>query len=160
MPQEMVLVLLVRDGCLYLGLKKLKIGAGMLMPPGGKMEAVDQNNPRLTAVREVRQESGIRIKPEYLKQVALLHIGRKRKKDHIRLHVYMTERFSGQFKETAELGELQPYSFSKVDYNKLMPADRIWLSDVLSGLTLEAWFTYNNKRTQVLDYRSRIRFFE
>jgi 8-oxo-dGTP diphosphatase len=159
MVQIMVLVLFVKNGCLYLGLKKLKIGEGKLNAPGGKIEPEDKGDPRLAAVREVRQECGVRVGPTDLKQVALLHIGNQKKKGQILLHVFMVEKFSATFKETKELGELRPYLFSKIDYDLLMPADRMWLADVLLGMTIEAHITYNPKRTRVLVYRSKLRSF-
>jgi ADP-ribose pyrophosphatase YjhB (NUDIX family) len=150
MPQVQTLVLLIRDGCLYLGLKKLKIGAGMLMPPGGKMEFEDEDDPKKAAVRELYQESGVVVNARDLKLVALLHITREGKGHEIDLYVYMTEIFTGDFIETSEMGMLKPYRFSDIDYGLMMPADGRWLPDVLSPRTVEVNFTYNRDRTEVL----------
>lgn len=154
MPQVMVLVLLIRNGYLYLGLKKLKIGFGQLNAPGGKLDPEDGGDLKLAAVRETGQECGAIVYPEDLELVALLHINREGKGHEIDLYVYRTEIFEGEFIETKELGKLEPYAFGEIDYNLMMPADRLWLPDVLFGVSLEATWLYNKERTEVSSFRS------
>jgi 8-oxo-dGTP pyrophosphatase MutT (NUDIX family) len=155
MPQVQVLVLLVRDGGLYLAEKKLKIGQGRLNAPGGKMELEDEGDPKKTAVRELYQESGAVVRIEDLKLVALLHITREGKGHEIDLYVYMTEIFTGDFIETSEMGMLKSYRFCDIDYGLMMPADGRWLPAVLFPLTVEVNFTYNRDRTEVLSFEMR-----
>lgn len=154
MAQEMVLVLLVQDDCLYLGDKHLKVGAGKLNAPGGKMEPEDEGDLKKTAVRETYQETGVIVKASDLKQVALLKIWREGIGLEFVVTVLMAKRFVlDELRGTAEMGRLEPYWFDQIDLQKLMPADKLWLPAVLFGLTVEVEFTYDRDRKEVTNFK-------
>jgi 8-oxo-dGTP pyrophosphatase MutT (NUDIX family) len=146
---KMVLVLLTKNDQLYLGQKKLKIGKNQLNAPGGKFEKDDGGNPKRAAIREVRQESGVTIREEDLVQVALLHIYRQGHGHEIELHVLKTSCWSGDLKETEELGLLKPYPLDDIPYGDMMSADEKWLPFVLFGLSIETTFVYDKERKNI-----------
>ncbi len=151
MVQDMVLVLLVQDDCLYLGIKHLKIGAGKLNAPGGKIDPEDGGDPKKAAVRETYQEAGVIVDASDLKQVASLKISREGIGLEFDVTVFMTKRFSlSELKESAEISRLEVHRFGSIDYRKMMPADRYWLPLVLFGQLLEVSFNYNHDRSKVL----------
>ena len=76
-------------GRLLLGCKKRGFGAGKWNGFGGKLEG--KETFRACAVREVREEAGIRINPDDLDLIGFLdfHFSKKPKDDHI-TYIYMT----------------------------------------------------------------------
>lgn len=154
MAQEMVLVLLVRNNCLYLGTKHLKVGAGKLNAPGGKMDPEDEGDSRKTAVRETYQETGVIVEASDLKQVASLKIWREGVGFEFVVTVFMAKQFVlDELRGTAEIGRLEPYRFDQVDSLDMMPADKLWLPAALFGLTVEVEFTYDRERKEVLNFK-------
>ena len=148
MAKQMCVLYPVSNNGVWLGRKKRKIGAGSINGCGGKPEGGESIIEAM--IREAYEEWGITIEASDLKLVAILNVSREGIGHEFLIHVFTTERWGGQFIETDEMGLPSHYPISKVPYDHMMPADKLWLKPILTtGLCVEASFTYNHDRTEV-----------
>ena len=88
----------VRDGKIFLAMKKTGFGAGFLNGYGGKQEAGDAST-EATALREMKEESGVTVQLEDLEKVAVIDFFKGGQ--HIfECHVYFCHNWVGEFQET------------------------------------------------------------
>lgn len=119
--------------------KKLLYVAGMLNAAGGKMERGEDE--RQAAAREVREEQGVVVRPEDLQAVARLAFcfpGDPEK--NLDCYVFLADRWQGEPRESEEMGPAQWFAVDDVPIDRLPPADRLWLPQVLRGQRVEARF--------------------
>lgn len=114
---------------LWLGMKNRGFGAGKWNGFGGKLEA--DETVRQATVRELREESGMETKVEYLIPVAVLQFTFPHKPDWDQIvHVFFTETYRG---DPVESEEMSPSYFDADDvpYDKMWEDDVFWLPIVL-----------------------------
>lgn len=121
-----------------LAIKKQKIGAGLLNGWGG---VVEPGESALVCIgREVFEEGGVRVDLETLTKVAVMLFHNE--KYDCRVHAYLAPWHYGPLQETDEMGALAWYSRTKPPVHRMMPADRIWVPEILAGNYIrgEAWY--------------------
>ncbi len=137
-----------------LGLKKQKVGAGLLNGWGGVVEAGE--SPLTCIGREVFEEGGVRVDLETLTKVAVMLFHNE--KFDCRVHTYLAPWHYEPLQETAEMGAQTWYPRTKPPIHRMMAADRIWVPKILAGNCVrgEAWYGPEQKqlvgRGCVIDY--------
>lgn len=137
------LVFLVTPTEVGLGLKKQKIGAGLLNTVGGGIEPGE--TAAECAVREAQEEWTITIDPSSLSKVAVADF-HNRKSDgelfNCRVHTFFCTTWEGTPQESDEMGPLEWFARDQVPFDRLMLADRDWLPAILSGkyIYAESWY--------------------
>ena len=123
-----------------LGMKKTGFGTGKIVGPGGHVEPGE--TAAQAAVREVREESGIRVEAADLRDLGLVTFRFPARPDwDLSVAVFTAERFSG---EAAESDEIAPrwYRVSALPWDQMWDDARFWLPRMLAGEYLYADISY------------------
>lgn len=115
--------------------KKRGVGSDQWNAPGGKVEPGE--TPRACAIREVREEVGIRVRePE---KVGVFDYYSE--DWDARIHVYLAREFGG---EPEESEEARPRWFPVDDlpYDEMWQTDRAWVPHLLAGERFRGEFVY------------------
>lgn len=139
---EATLCLIVDRGRqrLLLGEKKRGFGHGKLNGFGGKPEPGESLLG--AAVREVEEESGLRLRSDRVREVAeitFLFPFHPAFDHHV--HVFLANEWSGEPIETSEMIPVW-YSLNNVPYERMWADDRHWIPHILAGEQVEARFTF------------------
>jgi 8-oxo-dGTP diphosphatase len=130
-PPMMCLSFLVRDGQVLLGRKKRGFGQGRIVGPGGKVEPGER--PVEAAAREVAEETGLRVTPEDLIEVAqITYQFPARPAWDQDATVFTTIRWTG---EPVESDEIEPrwWRVDALPLDEMWDDARYWLPKVLAG---------------------------
>lgn len=136
---QATLVLVVRGSEVLLAMKKRGFGAGRWNGTGGKVkegEAVAD-----AAVRETQEEVG--ITPELGEPLGHLTFHNSSKGDWV-VHVFRTERWSGEPMETEEM-EPRWFPADALPFDAMWPDDRIWMPYLLAGKRFRAEFWFGEQ---------------
>ena len=123
-----------------LGMKKTGFGTGKIVGPGGHVEPGE--TAAQAAVREVHEESGIRVEPADLRDLGLVTFRFPARPDwDLSVAVFTAERFSG---EAAESDEIAPkwYPVNGLPLEQMWDDARYWLPRMLAGEYLYADISY------------------
>lgn len=128
--------------------KKLKkIGKGKLNGWGGKKEKHETITE--CAVREFETESGVKINPRDLILVGSVDFVTHNSDGSTTLFKVFVHRiyvWKGTFRATREMGMPKAYSTHSLPFDKLMPADRYWLPEMLRQRDIKAYVEYGPKQ--------------
>lgn len=130
-----VLCFLAEGNKIILAMKADKIGAGFWNGYGGGINQGE--SPKDAAMRELNEESGgVIALPEDLEKIAIVNFHNTKsdgKKFTCRCHVYLTNKWSGEVKETSEMKTPTWFQISTLPFDEMMPTDRDWLPHALNG---------------------------
>src|SRR3989344_3930407 len=133
---------------ILLAMKKRGFGEGKWNGVGGKIEAGE--TIEAAAVREAKEEAGVLVQPEDLKKVAVMEFSFDGKPEvRLRVHTFLTERWSGEPTESDEMRPLW-HGTKILPYQKMWVSDQYWLPRVLMGERLEAAFTFTASGEEIL----------
>lgn len=130
----------VRRGKILLGLKKLRLGAGLYNGFGGQVEpgeAIDQ-----AAIREFKEETrGMRVLRQ--EEIGRVTVRFQESDLVVKLHFFLVTKGCG---EPAENEEMKPewFSLGKIPYDRMWPTDRICLPLAIKGLKFTGHFLLDN----------------
>ena len=147
---EATLCFLVRGNppqAILLGHKKIGFGRGKWGGVGGKIEAGE--TAARAAVREVYEETGIRVQEADLRPAARLTFLFPFKPAWSQVvHVFLSERWDG---EAAESDEIRPawVPVAQIPYGQMWDDCQHWLPSVLAGQVIQAQFTFNKDNETV-----------
>jgi mutator protein MutT len=139
------LCFLVTERKILLGMKKTGFGQGKYNGFGGKIEQGE--TVRQATVRELEEESGIKVKEEQLEYVGTLDFifpaSPQLRHD---VHIFLARTWQGQPVETEEM-KPQWFLFSDIPYSEMWQDDLYWLPKVLAGqsITGKVTFADNNE---------------
>ena len=135
---------------MLLGAKLRGFGQGKVVGFGGKIE--DGETVEQAAVRELHEETGLRVAPGQLEEVAQLTFlfPARPDWDHL-VHVFLARGWSGEPVGSAEISA-QWYDLDAIPYNQMWDDDRYWLPRVLAGERLRATFIYADDCETVREY--------
>lgn len=153
LPQVCVVYLLRTDERgveqVLLGRKKLGLGEGNFVGPGGKLEPGE--SPAEAAVREVEEESGVRVHPADLEaRGTLSYYFPHRESWSQKSHVFVCKRWELQPVESDELNP-EWFNVSDIPYDEMWDDARFWLPEVLLGGTVNRAFTFGADLASVVD---------
>jgi 8-oxo-dGTP pyrophosphatase MutT (NUDIX family) len=153
---EATLCILVREEppkYVLLGLKKAGFGAGKYGGFGGKVEegeAVDT-----AALRELEEETGVRVRPEHLRYVARLKFLFPARPgwNHF-VHVFLVTSWLGEPEETREMSP-QWFPADDLPFDTMWQDGRHWLPRVLAGDRIWGRFTFqaDNESIETMQLR-------
>jgi 8-oxo-dGTP diphosphatase/2-hydroxy-dATP diphosphatase len=146
MVKVYTLVLIVKDDKILLGMKKRGFGAGWWNGFGGKVQPGESILE--AAQREVKEESGLKV--ENLHPRGVLSFTFEGEEDIHEANIFETRTFTGEPVETEEMLP-QWFEFSDMPYDKMWPADRIWIPEYIKGKILKGTFNFT-KDKQVASY--------
>lgn len=132
---------------ILLGFKKRGFGKGKFGGFGGKIEP--EETVSMAAVRELWEESGIRVSPEQLDPVGHLTFlfPAKPAWDQV-VHVFIGQTWSGQAVETEEM---QPswFDITAIPYDQMWQDNAFWLPLVLAGERVRTTFIFKEDNETV-----------
>ena len=145
---EATLVFLLRGKEVLLAIKTDKIGAGKWNGYGGGPEAGETILD--AAVRELEEESGLKVKPENLEKKAIVNFHNTKingEQFTCRVHVFITREWEGEIKETKEMIRPTWFPIDQLPLEELMPADPDWLPFIFTEDKIEADAFYGMKQS-------------
>lgn len=131
--------LIVHGNNLLLGRKKEAFGQGRYNGCGGKL--LEGESPEDGLCREAKDEWDIDLSPDDLSLAARIEFCVQGKPD-FDVWVFLANRFGGKPRETASMECPMWYPFGRIPYDKMHPADRKWMPDVLAGKKFRASVDY------------------
>ena len=136
------LVLIRRREEVLLPQKKTgEIGRGLYNAPGGKLELGE--SPITCALREVREETGLRLYRQFLEECATLSCYTKGVLD-FRVYVYRTGVFKGEPQETESMTPCW-FHWAQLPYELMHDGDVHWFSKALGGQKFDANLYYRGR---------------
>jgi 8-oxo-dGTP diphosphatase len=123
-----------------LGYKKTGLGAGKVVALGGHVE--ERESASQAAAREVKEESGIAVAAESLREAAhITFLFPTRPAWDMTVEVFIGDTWSG---EPAETEEIRPEWFpvAALPFDRMWDDGKDWLPRVLAGERLRATFSY------------------
>lgn len=121
--------------------------------PGGKIDSGE--SPEQNAVREVFEETGLKIKNLfYHGEINFFLDG----KNELAIHgfLFSTKDFSGELRSTEE-GEVEWFDTSNIPYDKMWPDDVFWLSMMLEGRKFDADFYFDKDNRKIIKHELRMK---
>lgn len=139
------------DGKVLMAMKAKKIGAGCWNGYGGGIEAGE--DPKIAAVRELKEESGLVASPDDLKKISVVDFHNTKNDGTVfvcRVHVYLVNSWQGEARETKEMLSPTWFDVSELPFDQMMPGDRVWLQPALSGKKVVATAHYGPFQKELL----------
>ena len=134
-----------RDKELLLAIKKKGFGQGKWNGVGGKFDFKRDKDIFDTAIREMEEEIGVKIKkPEKL---AILNFSYpyllNSEEKEWQVHVFFAKEWQG---EPIESEEMKPkwFKLNEIPFNQMWPDDKFWLPKVLNGEKVKAEFIFKD----------------
>jgi 8-oxo-dGTP diphosphatase len=141
---EATLCFPIRDGEVLLAEKQRKIGAGYLNGFGGRAEAIDRDLQE-TNTRETEEEIGIIIKnAKKMGEIAFHNPSDEDELKRMKVHIFTATEWDGEPTETDEMKKIAWYKIDCLDYDKFLPADRLFMPQILDGKSVKGFIEYND----------------
>lgn len=143
------LLFLVESDNILLALKKRGYGEGRWNGVGGKVEQGETIQQAM--IRECQEE--IMVRPEDFEAAGQIEFLRQDGSTEGIVHLYIASAWDG---EPLESEEMAPHWFkiSEIPYDRMWPADELWLPEVLQGKFIRGSFTFDEQE-KLLDYHIR-----
>ena len=140
----------VRDGQRVLLLKKSRglFGGGKWNAPGGKFKP--KEDPKECAIREVLEETGLKVKSPKKHGVLTFYFGEKEEPDWI-VHIFSADSFTGELKSSEE-GALKWFDQDEIPYDEMWGDDRHWIPLLLEGKLFEGAFHFDEGGKKLMDH--------
>ena len=157
--RPVTLVFCVVGNEVLLAYKKTGFGTGKINALGGKFKPEKDITLLDTAVRETREEARLIAEPSDLEKVAEIdflfpEVSQEAGYDQT-MHVYLLQRWRGEPRETMEMVPVW-YSQADMPWDRMWPADKYWIPEVLEGKKLKATVTFAGKGESVKDYSAEV----
>jgi len=151
---EATVCIIIRDDCILLQKKTAgRFGEGKWNGPGGKLGPGE--TPENCARREVREETGLRVRSLRLHGALRHYFGDVDEPDWIVYQFSVTE-FEGEPMESDE-GELRWFPVDEIPYGEMWQDDEHWLPLLLDGKDFTGDFYFNEDGSELLDFTLTVR---
>lgn len=148
--KQTTLCFLQKEDRVLLGMKKRGFGVGKWNGFGGKLK--EGEDIKTATIREVREEVGLGIALEDLKEAGTVEFNFKNNPDWDNFcHIFTTTKWTGVPSESDEMRP-QWYSLSSLPFNEMWIDDRHWAPIVLSGKTIKGKFFFDEKGETILSF--------
>lgn len=138
---------------ILLGLKKEGFGAGKVTGFGGKIEPGE--TPAVAAIRELEEETGLRVASENLRAIGQLHFLFPSKPAWSQLvHVFSSKRWAGKAREGREMKPVW-YAAEEVPYGQMWHDGSYWLPRFLAGERIRGRFVFGEDNETVAEVSIR-----
>lgn len=151
-------VYLLRAGKILLAEKTKKIGAGYLNGHGGGIE--EGETPLDCAIREFSEETkdqatglGGEVRADQLEKRAVVDFHNtttEGKEFTCRVHFFVASDWQGEVQATQEMANPSWYDVDSLPFDRMMPADRVWLPLMLQGKKIYAEARYGPYQKELL----------
>lgn len=146
-PTILTVCYLIKNGNILLGLKKVRIGKGLLNGPGGHLEPGDDSIADRAKI-EFKDETGFIITSE-LKEVGILLVTYEDTDFIAEIHFFTVSNVEGFLIETDEMIP-EWHKLNNIPYDRMWPNDRYCLPIILDGGYFEGHFHYDNLENKTL----------
>ncbi len=146
-----VIVNLLRDDKICLARQKKKISKGKLKGYGGGIEG-DETAPE-AAQRELRDESSVEIELADLIHAGTVTFHNTKESGamyEIECDVFFVEKFSGEPRESDEMGPPAWFSSTGIPYDHMMAGDVAWLPAIVTGHRANINIFYGPKHEKMI----------
>jgi len=149
--QQLTLAFLLNKNEICLGYKKRSFGEGYWNGFGGKVKQGE--TPEESAVREIEEESTLRIDVENLEKIARIEFLFE-DDTHLEVHTFFVRQWEGEPKETEEMRP-EWFAFGSIPYKEMWEDDQHWLPRVLLGEKLEGkvWFDHTDRHIKEMQWQ-------
>lgn len=130
--KELVVGFPVRGEDVLLGIRNQAPWDCKLSGYGGNTNSEDENDPRKTQVRELREESGLITCPWLIEKRGEFVVVREGKEPQI-LHAYIIPHFMGKEVTTKEMSSPMWFPIKNVPAGLMIPGDEFWVYRMLCG---------------------------
>ena len=150
---ETTLLYLRKENEILLAKKKRGFAKDKYNGVGGKVEYGE--TPEEAAIRECEEE--ISVKPIKYEKVGVIEYDEyyRGKREQIIVHVYISDKWTGEPKESDEMSP-KWFNINSLPYNEMIGDDPYWLPLVLKGEKVEAFFEFS-KEWKILNYKVETR---
>jgi 8-oxo-dGTP pyrophosphatase MutT (NUDIX family) len=144
---EAALCFPVRGDEVLLALKQKKLGAGFLNGFGGKKEPDDATIDD-TNIRETYEEGGIWItEAQKVGEITFHNPSDDDELKRMRVHIFTATQWAGKPTPTEEMKDIRWYTIADLNYDKFLPADRLFIPLILGGKSVRGFIEYNQDWT-------------
>lgn len=151
MATHSILCYLIKDDKILLQRKSSGlIGEGKWNGPGGKMK--ENENPQDCAVREIMEETGVKISTPKL--LGLLNFFKGKELFFIS-HIFVSNEFDGEPKSGRE-GVVNWFNFGELPFKEMWPDDKVWMPLMLQGKKFKGDFYFDENYEKLLNYKINV----
>jgi len=136
-----------RNRILLLRKEKGLFGEGKWNAPGGKL--VEGETPEKGTVREMLEETGLKVSELHFHGILNFYLGRTRKLDQV-VFVFSCERYTGKLRRSRE-GELMWFSTHEIPYSEMWEDDQKWLPLLLKRRNFVGDFQFTDNYGALID---------
>ena len=128
---------------ILLAFKKRGFGQGKWNGVGGKLDFEKDKNIFETAIREIKEEIGVKAKD--IEKMAILNFYFPYQNEWNQdVHVFFAKEWQGEPKESEEM-KPKWFKINEIPFNQMWPDDKFWLLKVLNGEKLRAEFVFKER---------------
>jgi 8-oxo-dGTP pyrophosphatase MutT (NUDIX family) len=155
--KDAVLVFLVKDGQVLLATKMKKIGKGKLNSYGGGIE--EGETPVQAVIRELEEETrgdkvkGILVEPKDMEKVGIMNFHNTTEEGITfvcKVHMFIARYWHGEIISTEDLADPKWYSIDAIPADHMMPADAVWLPEILKGRKIVGFAKYTPHQASLI----------
>ena len=130
-------------------------GEGRWNAPGGKMRRGEL--PERAAVREMYEETGLRVSGLRFNGILNFYLGERRELDQT-VFLFSCNKSAGRVRPNDE-GELRWFPVTAIPYDEMWQDDREWLPLVLDGGSFVGDFCFSDGYKEFLSHQIRVTVF-
>lgn len=149
-PIQATVCNIIKDNKILLMKRRSDFGKGKWSAPGGKVERGEA--PESSTIREVFEETGLSVKTLELMGMLNVFKGTDEGRPAWIVHVFLTEEFEGELKESNE-GELRWFDVHSLPFEEMWPDDRHWYGYLLQRRRFEGYFCFTNDFAHLVSHR-------